>query len=120
MSKTTQTQKTSSKTSAKEATVKRMAAEVVAATQPKKEANKSKKAPAVQLAVGQGHRNTEDELAAMTIYKKVDANPRREGAIGWHSWNLIKKGMTVAEYIDAGGRMKDLRWDIAKGYIEVR
>jgi hypothetical protein len=42
-------------------------------------------------------------------------NPRREGTAGFHAWNLLRKGMTVDEYLAAGGRRDHLRWDIDKG-----
>jgi hypothetical protein len=54
------------------------------------------------------------------IYKLVDKNPRREGTEGFKSWNVIRNGMTYDQYLDAGGRNRDLRHDILKKRIELR
>jgi hypothetical protein len=54
------------------------------------------------------------------IYKLVKANPRKEGTWGWKSFNLIKDGMSYAEYKAAGGRNNDLSWDISHKFVEVR
>lgn len=59
-------------------------------------------------------------LAGMVIYKKTDKNPRREGSIGFKSFALIRNGMTYNQYIDAGGRNKDLRWDEEHGFVEIK
>ena len=50
------------------------------------------------------------------IVKVSKENPRKEGTHGWNSWNLLKPKITVDEYIAAGGRGNDLRWDIDKGH----
>lgn len=60
------------------------------------------------------------KMAGKRIYKKVEANPRREGTNGWTSFNAIRSGMTYEEYRLAGGRSNDLAWDIAHGYVEVK
>lgn len=54
------------------------------------------------------------------IYKLVEGNPRKEGSLGWHSWNLLKEGMTFEEYRRAGGRCKDLDWDLSKSFVEIK
>jgi hypothetical protein len=54
------------------------------------------------------------------FFKLVEANPRREGTHGFKSFNLLKNGMTYEEYIAAGGRNNDLRWDIDHGWVEQR
>jgi hypothetical protein len=48
-------------------------------------------------------------------------NPRREGSHGHRSLQIIidSPGITVEEYIAKGGRPRDLRWDIAKGFVKV-
>ena len=63
---------------------------------------------------------TDSKLAGMLIYKKTDKNPRREGSIGFKSFAAIKNGMTYHQYIDAGGRNKDLRWDEEHGYVQLK
>lgn len=54
------------------------------------------------------------------FFKLVKENPRREGTHGHKSFNLLKDGMTYDEYIAAGGRNNDLRWDIDHGWVEQR
>lgn len=45
------------------------------------------------------------------IYKLITFNPRRKNTHGWKSWELIEDGMTVAEFVKAGGRSRDIMWD---------
>lgn len=54
------------------------------------------------------------------IYKLKDENPRRPGTHGHKSFSIIRNGMRYETYIEAGGRRKDLDWDIAKGNVEIR
>ena len=63
---------------------------------------------------GQGRPRNNPDLVIVKVSKE---NPRKEGTHGWNSWNLLKEGMTVAEYAAAGGRGNDLRWDIDKGFV---
>ncbi len=60
------------------------------------------------------------DKAGKKIYKLVKENPRREGSIGWTSFNLIKDGMSYEEYIAAGGRAGDVQWDLDHGFIELK
>jgi hypothetical protein len=59
-------------------------------------------------------------LSNMLIYKKVDKNPRREGTQGFKSFALVRNGMPYLEFIDKGGRNKDLRCDVDKGNLELK
>jgi hypothetical protein len=54
------------------------------------------------------------------IFKIVKSNPRKESTWGWKSFNLVTNGMTVAEYLAAGGRKNDLSWDIDHKFVELR
>jgi hypothetical protein len=47
-------------------------------------------------------------------------NPRKPGTHGWKSWNLVKEGMTVSQYLAAGGRKNDLSWDINHGWAKLK
>lgn len=60
------------------------------------------------------------DKAGKKIYRLTKENPRREGSIGWKSWNLITDGMTYEEYLKAGGRAGDCAWDVEHGFIELR
>jgi hypothetical protein len=55
----------------------------------------------------------------MIIVKDIKTNPRKEGSLGWHSWSLIKSGMTVAKFVELGGRTSDLRYDMAQGHLHL-
>lgn len=86
------------------------------ASSPSKKATKTsaKKAPKVEVI-----ERTPNMDRSLKITKLVKTNPRAEGSFGWESFNLICSGMTVEAYIAAGGRSKDLRWDISKGNVKV-
>ena len=58
--------------------------------------------------------------AGKKIYRLVKGNPRREGSIGHASFALIRDSMTYEEYIEAGGRAGDVKWDIEHGFIELK
>lgn len=53
------------------------------------------------------------------IIKDVKGNPRREGSWGHQSFGFIKSGMTVAKFVELGGRMKDLRYSILQGHCHL-
>lgn len=55
----------------------------------------------------------------LTIIKDVSGNPRREGSWGHQSFSLIKTGMTVAKFVENGGRMQDLQFDIKAGHCHL-
>lgn len=48
------------------------------------------------------------------------ANPRREGTHGYKSFQLLKDGMDVAAYLELGGRMNDLLWEIRHKHVELK
>jgi hypothetical protein len=56
------------------------------------------------------------------LFPKVEKNPRRSGSHGERSLGIIiaKPGITYAEFIRAGGRAQDLRWDARYGHVEAR
>ncbi len=45
-------------------------------------------------------------------------NPKREGTKAHARFELYRDGMTVAEFLQAGGSPTDIRWDVKHGYIE--
>lgn len=49
----------------------------------------------------------------------ADENPRRKGTAGFKSWEKMEDGMTVAEFLQKGGRMVDLQWDVKKGHVSL-
>lgn len=66
-------------------------------------------------------RNTRGMVTSpdMIIVKDVKTNPRKEGTWGHQSFSLIKTGMTVAKFVELGGRTSDLRYDMAKGHLHL-
>lgn len=46
-------------------------------------------------------------------------NPKRAGTKTWHRFALYKTGMTVAEFLEAGGRRVDLSWDAQRQFIRI-
>jgi len=46
-------------------------------------------------------------------------NPRRKGTATFDMFNLYKDGMTVAEYLAAGGRLIDVKADVERKHIEL-
>lgn len=46
-------------------------------------------------------------------------NPRRKNSNGYRSLQLIidRPGITTDDYVAAGGRLNDLRWDVAHGNV---
>ena len=50
---------------------------------------------------------------------KSIANPKRQGTLAYGRFELYKDGMTVADYVAAGGRTGDVNHDAEAGYIEL-
>jgi hypothetical protein len=44
-------------------------------------------------------------------------NPKRKGTLSFTRFNIYRTGMSVGEYIAAGGRSGDINHDLAAGYI---
>jgi len=49
----------------------------------------------------------------------VDENPKRKNTLAADRFALYENGMTVEEYINAGGRAGDIAHDAAAGYIDL-
>lgn len=49
----------------------------------------------------------------------VEENPKRQNTAAYDRFALYETGMTIAEYIDAGGRSGDIHHDMTAGYIEL-
>lgn len=45
----------------------------------------------------------------------VEGNPKRGTAA--ERYNLYKNGMTVGKYIELGGQLRDVTWDVKQGWI---
>lgn len=60
-------------------------------------------------------RFTEDQVITLL----VNENPKRKGTMAWEKWEIYEDGMTVGEYLEAGGKRSTLLYDVEKGYIEI-
>jgi hypothetical protein len=77
------------------------------------EKTKSKSASAIG---SRGPRGVPDTAA---ITRLVDANPKKPSSKCWHRFELYKTGMTVGNYLDAGGFTPDLVYDTKHGFIKI-
>lgn len=95
---------------------KRPAAKKNAAPAAKKSAAKK-----VAVAAEEGTRGRApniDGAAKIKILTEKGANPKRGTAA--ERFALYKNGMTVDEYIAAGGKRADVNWDVAQGFISTK
>lgn len=53
------------------------------------------------------------------IVKLVKENPRRKGTFGFKSFQKIQNKMTVGKFVEAGGRLRDLHWDVQHGNLKL-
>lgn len=69
-----------------------------------------------------GTRGRKSEFAGKHIHPKVTVNPRRESTFGNRSMAIILKnpGLTTEAFVKAGGRLKDLIWDLKHKRVEVK
>lgn len=56
---------------------------------------------------------------SMKIKKLKLHNPRNITSHGWKSWELIKDGMDIAAFLQLGGRIQDILWDVKKGNLQL-
>jgi hypothetical protein len=57
--------------------------------------------------------------AGQTLKAGSSDNPRRAGSHGYRSLQIIidNPGITTEDYLAKGGRLNDLRWDLAHGNV---
>ena len=70
---------------------------------------------------GTGRRGRTSEMYGKKIKSKVQENPRREGTNGWHSMKIVldNPNIKVEDFVEKGGRLVDLKWDVDKGNVEL-
>lgn len=49
----------------------------------------------------------------------MEKNPKRPTSAAGKRFDLYKPGMTVAEFLKAGGWRADINWDLKQRFIEV-
>lgn len=81
----------------------------------KKSAPAEKKSAPAAKRSAPARRNTINHGAKITVL--VEGNPKRGGAA--ERFALYGKAKTVGDYIDAGGKASDIRWDANKGFISL-
>lgn len=54
-----------------------------------------------------------------TITLLAIENPKRKNTLSFTRFALYKNGMTVGDYIAAGGRSGDVNYDVENGYISI-
>lgn len=81
----------------------------------------SEKVPAAKAAGGDKEpREKRPALDhGMTIKILVEANPKREGSKSRERFAIYRNGMTIAQFIEKGGLMADVRYDEDHKFIEL-
>lgn len=71
-----------------------------------------------------GRRPGSAAFGGKTIKPKRSVNPRQKaGGHGWNSFNILlanPDGIKYEDYIAAGGRPQDLRWDLDRGFASIK
>ncbi len=68
-----------------------------------------------QVAKGRPSKFADGDVIRVCVAK----NPKRPTSAAGQRFELYKPGMTVAEFLAAGGWRADLHWDLKQGFIEV-
>lgn len=68
-----------------------------------------------------GKRGRKPAFAGCKLIPASEENPRRKASHGFKSLQIIidQPGVSYDDYLEAGGRLVDLRWDINKGNVKV-
>ena len=89
-------------------------------------AKKTEKKPAEKSTPKKGLEKAQEAAAgkraeklALKIKLLVKDNPKRAGTKGFKAFSLYKNGMTVGEFVNAGGSLPDVRWDAEHDFIEL-
>jgi hypothetical protein len=85
-----------------------------------KVASAPKKSAPAKVSTGGGI-GVGSAFAGRKLFPAVATNPRRPDSFGFRSLSLIfaKPGLTYEQFIAAGGRSVDLRWDVSHGNAKV-
>lgn len=79
------------------------------------------KAPAKAAAKKGDPAGRQSELSGKMLVAKCEKNPRRDNTHGHKSMAIIMKhpsGITTENFLKAGGRLVDLKWDIEHGHVK--
>jgi hypothetical protein len=75
-----------------------------------------KTAPAPVEKAGPGRKSALSDSMKITVL--VKENPKRAKAA--ERFALYKNGMTIGDYVAAGGTLADVRWDVRQEFISVK
>jgi len=64
-----------------------------------------------------GNKRFRDDQTIKVLAKE---NPKKEGSKSYDRFNLYKSDITVKQYVEAGGKRDDLRWDSERGHIQIQ
>lgn len=73
--------------------------------------------PKTKRRGGKRELNEEDPFLKQTISLQRKENPKRKGSKSARRFDLYRDGMTVLEFIKAGGTRGDINWDTAHEHI---
>lgn len=54
------------------------------------------------------------------IIHSIMPNPKKMGSKSWERYKFYQEGMTVTEFINAGGTTGDIQHDVSKGFIKLK
>lgn len=111
--------KTAIKKFSDRATAEKRVAELIATLKPAKKANGEKSSTAARGAssapVGQAERVAENRARKITIVVPLAETNKRGTAA--ERYALYKNGMTVGKYLELGGQLRDVAYDLRVGFI---
>ena len=74
----------------------------------------AKEAAQAEQAAEKAAKAAQDDRAITLL---ATENPKRPGSASFDRFALYQTGMTIAEYLKAGGQRSDIRWDSDRGFI---
>jgi len=57
---------------------------------------------------------------SLCVVVAAESNPKKAGSASAARFALYKPGMSIGEYIAAGGTRADIKWDLAHGHIKLQ
>lgn len=91
--------------------------DVATATKPKGTKAKAAKPKAAKKANGDATRARFSGDSTITVL--AGENPKQKGSAAHERFELYKNGMTVDQFLAAGGLRADLSWDTRKGFVSI-
>jgi len=74
----------------------------------------------VAMVITEGNKKTRIHYNQHSIITVIaTSNPKRKNTLSHKRFELYKTGMTIADYVKAGGRTGDINYDVIAGFITV-